>query len=104
MRSRYRRQAQNLDIVRLEAGNHIAGVQAAHAVRNDVYGFAVCFGGDVLAELQGALFDAAGRGDGGRDYFDAVCAHGVRDAAPVVNAGEETACYAELVEAEEAVG
>ena len=92
MRRRDGRQREDLDVVGLQAGDHEARVQAAHAVRDDVHALAIRLGGDVLAELEGALLDRPGRWDGGRDDLHAVCAHGVCDAAPVVDAGEEAAC------------
>lgn len=68
-------------------------------MRNDVDALAVRFGGYVLAEFEGSFFYTAQRWDRGDYDFNAVCAHGVCDAAPVVDAWEEGTCESELVEA-----
>lgn len=68
-------------------------------MRNDVDTLAVRFRSYVLAEFEGSFFYTAGCWDGGGDNFDAICTHGVCDAAPVVDAWEEGPCESELVEA-----
>lgn len=72
-------------------------------MRNDVDVLAISLRGNVLAKFQSTVFDRGGGRHGGSYDFDAVCAHGVGDAAPVVDAWEEFAGYMELVETEEAV-
>ena len=104
MRTRDRGQAEHVDVGRLEPADHVASVQASHAVRDDVDALAARLFLDVLAQFGGALFNGRGGGNRGEDYFDIVCLEGFGDAAPVVDAGKKLADQVELVEAEEAVG
>lgn len=104
VRARDRGQAEDVHVGRLEPADHVAGVEAAHAVRDDVDALAVGLFLNVLAQFGGALFDGRGGGHRGEDHFDVVRLEGLGDAAPVVDAGEELADQVELVEAEEAVG
>jgi hypothetical protein len=72
-------------------------------MRDDVDALAAGFGGDVVGELKGALFDAGGGWDRGLNYFDVVGFESCGDAAPVLDTGEERAAEAKGVETEEAV-
>lgn len=104
MRARDRGQAEHVYVWRFEPADHVAGVEPAHAVRDDVDALAAGLGFDVAAQFGGALFDGGGGRDRGEDYGDVVGLEGFGDAAPVVDAWEELADEVELVEAEEAVG
>lgn len=80
---------------RLQAGDHVAGVEAAHAVGNDVdHRRGVLFVSarlrdDVGGELGGALLDGARRRDGGGDDGAVVLREGLLDAVPVFDGREE---------------
>jgi len=73
-------------------------------MRNDVDAAAIRSLRNVLAELEGAFFDAGRGRDRGGDDFDAVGLHGLHNVAPVLDAGDEVAGYLEGVEAQKAMG
>ena len=65
MRARHRGQAAHAHIRRLQPTNHVARVQAAHAVRDDVDALPAGLVLDVGAQFGGAGFDRGGGGHGG---------------------------------------
>jgi len=103
MRRPHRRQRLDLHIPRPQVADQVARVQPAHTVRHNINRFAAGFGLDLAQELDGALLDRRRRAHRGRDDLDAVGVQRLFDAPPVVDAGEELADWAQLVEAEEAV-
>lgn len=92
-------EGQDLDVGGVQPRHHVPGIEPAHTMRDNVDALAVGLGRDVLAELEGALFDGARGGHARDDDLHAGGTHGLRDAAPVVHAREELAGEAQLVEA-----
>lgn len=79
---------------RFQAGDHVAGVEAAHAVGDDVYRRDIMLVSaglreNVGGELGGALLDGARRRDGRGDDGAVVLREGLLDAVPVLDGREE---------------
>lgn len=74
----------DVDALGLQLRDHVAGVEPAHAVRDNVDAPALGVGRDVLGQLGGAVADGAAGGDRGRDDLDVLGDEGFFDAAPAM--------------------
>ena len=84
-----------------KARDKIAGIEAAHAVADDVHRFVWRFAVEEELEIVSALFDASGRADLGDENAIARFGQGGVDAGEI--AGEGPAAETDQVEAEQTV-
>ena len=78
----------DVDARMLQARDHVAGVEPAHTVGDDVDALALCLGNDVLGELGGALLNRAAWWHLGGDDLAVVGGQGLLDATPVLDTGQ----------------
>ena len=95
-------------VPRRQAADHVARVEAAHGMGNDVdlargYLAAARCGVNVITQLGGAVLDGAGRRNGAADDGGALGNEGVLYPVPVLDSGK-VARQLEFGEAQEAVG
>ena len=94
----------DVDAGRLELGDHVPGVQAAHAMGDDVDALAMSLGLDVLGQLGGAGLDGATWGHRGGDDLGVIGSQGFLDAAPIADARQVGSGQLQLGESQQSMG